>query len=474
VKLPFGYELRLTRATGPLTPVPERRRYRGSWPVVREPYTGAWQKNEEIALSDVTQNPTVFACATLIAETIGKCRLRLVSATETDLGTVWTDTTSPAYSPVLRKPNRYQSIQKFVELWIASKLLHGNTYVLKQRDGRGVVVALYVLDPTKVTPLVAPDGAVYYQLGRDDLNGLTPDRFDPNFPAVPARELIHDLMVPLFHPLVGVSPIYACGLAALQGLRIQESSTTFFANGSQPSGVLTSPLPLTEQEADAILENWYARHGGTNVGKAAVLDAGMKYEATAQSAADAQLIDQLHWSDETIAGCFHVPIGLVNTSKATPAANSEQATQQFYSQCLQAHMTALEFALDDGLELIRPYGTEFAIDDLIWLDSPTRTKAAVDAIGSGAMTPNEARYRYFGLGPVDGGDTPYMQQQNYSLTALAERDQDQPFSKPPPATPAVSGPLPADDDDLDDDDLNAAFRDAFHKALSAEDWYAAA
>ena len=52
-----------------------------------------------------------------------------------------------------------------------SKLVHGNTYVLKQRDARGVVVAGYVLDPTKVTPLVAPDGSIFYALGRSDLAG---------------------------------------------------------------------------------------------------------------------------------------------------------------------------------------------------------------------------------------------------------------------------------------------------------------
>ena len=58
--------------------------------------------------------------------------------------------TNPAYSPVLRKPNRYQTTVKFVEQWITSKLTAGNTYVLKQRDERGVVAALYVLDPAKV------------------------------------------------------------------------------------------------------------------------------------------------------------------------------------------------------------------------------------------------------------------------------------------------------------------------------------
>ena len=50
----------------------------------------------------------------------------------------------------------------------------------------------------------------------------------------------------------------------------------------------------------------------------------------------------------------------------------------------------------------------------------TKTKAAAEAIGAGALSPNEARFKYFGLGKVEGGDTPYMQQQNFSLAALAE------------------------------------------------------
>jgi len=33
---------------------------------------------------------------------------------------------------------------------------------------------------------------------------------------VPAREIIHDVMCPLFHPLIGVSPIYAAGYPAMQ------------------------------------------------------------------------------------------------------------------------------------------------------------------------------------------------------------------------------------------------------------------
>src|SRR5678815_2646817 len=126
---------------------------------------GAWQRNQEVSMDTVLTYSAVFSCVTLIAADIGKLCLRLVS--EDDDG-IWTPVESASFSPVLRKPNRYQTRGKFVEQWMVSKLVHGNTYALKQRDNRGVVTALYILDPTRVTPLVSADGAVYYELKRDD------------------------------------------------------------------------------------------------------------------------------------------------------------------------------------------------------------------------------------------------------------------------------------------------------------------
>src|SRR4029434_8573793 len=98
----------------------------------------------------------------------------------------------------------------------------------------------------------------------------------------------------------------------------------------------------------------------------------------------------------------------------------------------------IELSLDEGLELARPLGTEFNVDDLYWMDTATRTKAAADAIGSPTLTPNEARRKYFGYGPLAGGDTAYMQQQNFSLAALAARDRTNTLAKPCALTPATA------------------------------------
>ncbi len=279
--------------------------------------------------------------------------------------------------------------------------------------------------------LVAPDGSVYYELQTSDLVGI-PTSGGPL--VVPAKEIIHDRWNCAFHPLVGLSPLYACGGAARQGLAMQSASTSFFSAGGRPSGMLIAPTEIDLETAKRLSETWH----NLGAGKTAIVGNGMKYEAVGASAEESQWIEQVGWTAKTIAGCFGVPISMVDSSQQPPYANNEASTLQYHSQCLQTHLTAIEAALDAGLELPAPYGTEFDLDDLIWMDTATKTKAAHDAISAGAMSPNEARLKYFGLGPVPGGDTPYLQAQYYSLEALAMRDLNVPA--PPSPQPAPVPP----------------------------------
>jgi HK97 family phage portal protein len=443
----FGFSITRKKATPPLAPAVPMRGGGGWYPLVRESFPGAWQQNVTIAPDTVLSYGAVFSCVTTIASDISKLDCRLVAQ---DAYGVWTDTTNPAFTPVLRKPNRYQNPVTFFQTWMVSKLINGNAYMLKERDGRGVVTALYVLDPWRCWPLVAPDGSVYYSVGRDPLAQLAPDDLltANGLPAIPASEIIHDLMVPLYHPLVGVSPIYACGTAALQGLAIQQNSQKFFINGSAPGGILTAPGHIDDSTAARIKEYWDTNFTGDNVGKVAVLGDALKYESLSVNAVDAQLIDQLRWTGEDVARCFHMPAYMIGIGPPpTHVATTEALMQQYYAQCLQVLLTAIETCLDDGLGLTLPingtqYGTEFDLDDLIWMDTATRTKAASDGIGSGALSPNEARAKYFGLGPVPGGETPYLQEQNWPLQLLADREL--PSQRPPTPPAALEPPEPAE------------------------------
>ena len=65
------------------------------------------------------------------------------------------------------------------------------------------------------------------------------------------------------------------------------------------------------------------------------------------------------------------------------------------------------------------------------MDTATLVESEAKAVGGGIKAPNESRKR-LNLKPVKGGDTPYLQQQNFSLAALDRRDQsDDPFALSP-------------------------------------------
>ncbi|UAK26704.1 phage portal protein [Sphingomonas nostoxanthinifaciens] len=421
------------KAAGPtaLAPIDTRR---GWFSVAREPFAGAWQRGVEVRVESVLTFSAVYACMTLIASDIAKMRMRLV---QQDGDGIWNETTTPAFSPVLTKPNHFQNRIEFFEHWVISKLVSGNTYVLKERDNRNVVVGLYVLDPRRVKPLVAPNGDVYYQLSRDDLSGLPENQI-----TVPASEIIHDRMNALYHPLVGISPIHACGLAATQGLRIQANSAKFFENNSNPGGILTAPSTIDQATADRLKRDFTENYSGENAGKIAVAGDGLKFEQLTITASDSQLIEQLKWTAETVCSCFKVPAYKVGVGAAPLNNNVEALDQQYYSQCLQILIEKIELCLDEGLALPGSYGTEFDLDDLLRMDTATQVKTYSDAVKGGLLKPNEGRKK-LNQPPVAGGDAVYLQQQNYSIEALAKRDgSDDPFATSKPTPPPAQTPPP--------------------------------
>lgn len=385
----------------------------GWWPIIREPFAGAWQRNLEVRADSVIANVTVFRCVSLISSDIAKMRMKLVQKQAGD--NVWVETSNPAWSPVINNPNHFQNRIQFFENWMNSKLNHGNTYVLKERDNRNVVIGFYILDPRRTKPMVADNGDVYYGLSSDNLSGL------PANVIVPASEIIHDRWNCMFHPLCGLSPIVANGIVATQGNEIAQHSARFFKNGANPGGILTAPGRINDTTAERLKHDWQERFTGENRGFVAVLGNGLKYEAMTMTSTDAQLIEQLRWTSETIAASYGVPGYKVGVATEPAVNNIEVLERQYYQTCLQIHIEAIELLIDVGLNLPSNWGVEFDLDGLLRMDGQTMMTYLSNGVKSALIEPNEGRGR-LGLPPKPGGDALYLQQQNYSLEALAKRD----------------------------------------------------
>ncbi len=127
---------------------------------------------------------------------------------------------------------------------------------------------------------------------------------------------------------------------------------------------------------------------------------------------------------------------------------------------------AIELCLDEGLGIGegvltngQTYGVEFDLDNLLRMDSAAQMAVLKEGTSAGILEIDEARAA-IGRKPTPGGDTAYLQQQNYSLAALAKRDAaDDPFGT---AKPTLA---PANDDD-EEERRAAAFVGEFRKSLT--------
>ena len=69
-------------------------------------------------------------------------------------------------------------------------------------------------------------------------------------------------------------------------------------------------------------------------GKVVALGGGLEFKPLRMTSQDSQLIEQLKWTDSTIAGAFGIPAYMINAGTAPAYNNVEALSQAYYSQAL--------------------------------------------------------------------------------------------------------------------------------------------
>ena len=420
---------------------------------VHEPFAGAWQQNRE-CFGPWGIFSAVYACIQTIAGDVAK--LPPLIYLQKEDGSREEYVNHPAQR-VLYAPNNYQTGVDFWGQFMACALFTGNVYVLLVRDARNVISEMHLLDPRRVTPMIAEDGAVIYRvqvdgLARPALDVTQEDQLGGHF-YVPARDILHHRLLCLTHPLIGVSPIYAAGMSAQAGQTIQQNSLAFFQNMSRASGVLTAPGKISPDLATRLKTEWDQNFKGGAMGRTAVLGEGLKWEALTINAVDSQLIEQLRWSVEDVARCFRVPLYMISDAGKISHKNTEQLNRGYYTQTLQYHLESIERRIDRTFELApRSVYCEFDLSSLLRMVFDSRMSAYATGINAGVLAINEAR-RLEQLAPMKGGDEPLVQVQYVPLSMAGEGAQ----LTSQQSTPAPSAPL-AESEDADaetDEDADA-------------------
>lgn len=333
----------------------------------------------------------VYACVSVIAETIGSLPLHLYHSNDQREKA----RQHSLYSVLHDTPNDYQSAVEFREWMTACYLLRGNAYALIKRGWDGQVTELRPLHPDTVG-IVKVGGGYQYQTVIDE---------------VPVR-LLPESIFHLRHragdnPLLGVSPIHIARDTIALAISEQAHGNAMFNNGTKLSGVIETEPGTTKEQATTISDTWKATYAGAGKhGGTPILPAGATFRSVSMTLEDAEWIAARQFSVEEIARIFRVPPTIIGDLRHGNYSNSVELARQFVTISLRRHLVAWEQAIarqllsKQGRQL---YFAEHSVEGLLRGDSANRAAFYASGIAAGWLLPSEAR-QLENLPPIEGID----------------------------------------------------------------------
>ena len=343
---------------------------------------------EEVNENSALGISTVFSAISLLADSIALLPLKTM---RTD-GQKVIHTEKPKF---LEKPNVAQDISMFsiVHQTISTLAMHGNAFVLVDRDRQGRPIQLTPIHPEKVK--------VEMDNGKKCFMLMTKKgQYDRK---ITTYNMLHLVWYQYPGSLTGISPLRANGNTYGLALAMERHLSQFYGQGGTPSSVLETDRDLTAEQANVLKETWLNNHNRNR--KPAVLTGGLKWKAISAAAGN-ELIEARDQITHEIARVFRIPAHLLLAKDGSNVySNLESNGLAFIRHTLLPWIRRIEDSfttLLPGKQFVRLDTDEYARGDQL-----SRVRSFQVAISSGMMTPNEARSK-LDLEPYEGGDKFYI------------------------------------------------------------------
>ena len=346
-------------------------------------YTG--EKVNEMSALGIS---TVYSAISLIADSIALLPIKTLRYDGQK--TIFTD--KPKF---LEKPNHSLDLTMFSLLHqtITSMAMHGNAFILVDKDRQGRPIQLTPVHPEKVKVEMHDSEKVYMlQTSRGGY-----DR------KITSNNMLHFVWYAYPGQLVGVSPLRTNSNTYGLALAMERHIAQFYGQGGTPSSVLETDRDLTAEQANILKETWIGNHNRNR--KPAVLTGGLKWKAISDAAGN-ELIAARDQIVHEIARVFRIPAHLLLSKDGSNVySNIESNGLAFIRHTLLPWIRRIE----DGLTTLLP-GKQFVkldTDEYARGDQLSRVRSFQVAVSTGIMTPNEARAK-MDLEPYEGGDKFYI------------------------------------------------------------------
>lgn len=346
-------------------------------------YTG--EKVNEMSALGIS---TVYSAISLIADSIALLPVKTLRYDGEK--TIYTD--KPKF---LEKPNVGLDLSMFSLLHqvITSLAMHGNAFLLVDKDRQGRPIQLTPIHPEKVK-VEMDNGMKVYML---QTKTGSYDR------KITSDNMIHFVWYCYPGQLIGVSPLRTNSNTYGLALAMERHIAQFYGQGGTPSSVLETDRDLTAEQANILKETWIGNHNRNR--KPAVLTGGLKWKAISDAAGN-ELIAARDQIVHEIARVFRIPAHLLLSKDGSNVySNIESNGLAFIRHTLLPWIRRIEDGLSGllpGKQVVKLDTDEFARGDQL-----SRVRSYQVAISSGVMTPNEARAK-MDLEPYEGGDKFYI------------------------------------------------------------------
>lgn len=356
---------------------------------------GGWSQSK--GLKTYEKSLYVFACVRKIAQKVASIDWNLyrVRNVEGDKEEVFVHEALD----LLYKPNPFQTKAEFLEKYMINKLLAGETFVLKVRDGGpgSTVRELWNLRPDMMRVLINkndPRLVVGYEFNRTD--GKTV--FEP-------EDIIHDAYPSPLDEFGGISALSAARVRVDTEELASEYQRYFFRNNARPDFILQTEGKVANDQKEQIREAWDAKHkGAKKTGKGAILEGGLKYQQVSISQREMDYIESMRFTRDDILVAFQVPKPIVAITDDVNLANAKTAMEIFLKETIEPEISRVVEKFNEHL-VYPEFGDNFFMHyDEGFIPSDEKLEAEINKIHleNGTKLINEVREE-MGAEPLEGG-----------------------------------------------------------------------
>lgn len=332
--------------------------------------------------------PAYYGAVRLVSEQIASFPFGIFQK----VGRLTTEVDDHPAAMALARPSATMDRFQFIEQTIQYAFLRGNAYIILYRYGTDVEEMKLVSQKEK------PD---IYTVGRQVWYKF------PSIPqAIKAENVIHIRTFGLDGEF-GVNPLALFRETHGVAISQTEFAASFFGNGAHLSGVLETDKVVSPAQEESILSSFNNKSAGPgNVGKVAMLQAGLKFNPISTNPKDADYIPIRRATIADVSNMTGVPVPLLADLERATFSNVEHLNQQFVDYTLRVWCKRLESQFNHKLfyyDKPNTYFTRFNITALLRGDTTARTAYYVAARQNNWMSANDVR-EMENMNPIDGGD----------------------------------------------------------------------